>query len=154
MNKKFTYLFVLLFICSISYAQAQNYVSQISKDSLSILNDRIEALKTSQKVYELKVEEAKEENEVEKLRVKLLEANDNAKQSASKNSKHTEKLIKGVNPKETAKLAKTARSDMENAQKALDRYNKQINKVEKLREKIKSEEQKLSYKKPTITFNH
>ncbi len=154
MNKKITYLLALLIVFVVANAQGQNYVAQISKDSLSILSDRIEALKTTQKVFELKVDEAKEENEVEKLRVKLLEANDRAKQSAAKNSKHTEKLIKGVNPKETAKLAKNAKNDMEDSQKALERYNKQISKVENLRDKIKSEEQKLGYKKPTITFNY
>ena len=35
------------------------------------------------KVQELKLKEAEEEADVEKLRVKLLEANDNAKESTS-----------------------------------------------------------------------
>lgn len=154
MNNKFIFLISALVFCSVVQTNAQKYVAEVSKDSLAILGERIEVLKASQKVYALKVDEGQEEAEVEKLRVKLLEANDKAKQSASKNSKHTEKLVKGVDPKETLKLAKEAKKDMEDSQKALERYNKQINKVEKLREKIKNEEQKLSYKKPIVSFTY
>lgn len=149
---KFSYLLFLFALVSVKSLKAQDYVNQVSKDSLAILNGRIDALKASQKVQELKIEESKEEDEVEKLRVKLLEANDKAKRSAAANSKHTEKLSNGANFKETAKLAKAAKNDMQDSQKALDRYRKQIEKVEKLRQKIKAEEQKLGYKTPAVIF--
>lgn len=152
MNRKIFNLIVVFVFLSVGQLKAQDYLTQVSKDSLAVLNGRIDALKAIQKVQELKVDESKEEDEVEKLRIKLLEANDKAKKSAELNSKHAEKLIKGVDVKQTAKLAKSAKSDMESSQKALDRYRKQIDKVEKLRQKIKTEEQKLGYKKPNIIF--
>ncbi len=156
MNKKFIYLIAGFVLFSLGQLKAQMYVAQVSKDSLAILSSRIDALKASQKVQELKVDEGKEEVEVEKLRIKMLESTDKAKTSAAKIGKLTQKKIgdQGVDLKETEKMAKRAKNDMEDSQKALERYNKQINKVEKLREKIKSEEQKLGYKKPNIIFGY
>lgn len=136
-------------------AKAQVYVAKVSKDSLSILTSRLEALKASQKIQELKIDEAKEEAEVEKLRVKLLEANDKAKDAAGKSNKTTQKLDGGtVDAKEMEKLAKKAKNALEDSQKALDRYNKQIGVVEKIRVDIQTEERKAGYKKPTIVFVH
>lgn len=136
-------------------AKAQVYSANVSADSLAILKSHLEALKASQKVVEMKMDEAKEEAEVEKLRIKLLAANDKAKQSAEKSSKHAEKAEgESVDVKETAKVAKQAKNDMQEAEKALDRYNKQIKKIEKLRDKIQAEERKLGYTKPTLSFHH
>jgi hypothetical protein len=51
-----------------------------------VLTGRQESLKASIKVQDLKLKEAEYEAEVEKLRVKLLEANGNTKESAAQNS--------------------------------------------------------------------
>ncbi|MDQ8003680.1 MAG: hypothetical protein REI64_02705 [Pedobacter sp.] len=153
--KKYIYLFLAPFALGISVAKAQTYTAKVSKDSVGVLTNRLEALKISQKIQELKIEEAKEEAEVEKLRVKLLDANDRAKESAAKSSSNIAGTgTSNVNIKETEKLAKKAKSDMLDSQKALERFNKQISAVEKVRSQIQAEERKAGYKKPTIVFSY
>lgn len=153
--KKYIYLSIATAVLGVSTASAQVYNAKVSKDSVGVLTGRLEALKISQKIQELKIDEAKEEAEVEKLRVKLLEANDKAKESAAKSSGHVSKTgSTDINVKETEKLAKKAKNDMEDSQKALDRFNKQIRAVEKVRTEIQTEERKAGYKKPTVIFNH
>lgn len=155
MKKNFIYLLLAFAMLNVAKVKAQVYVAKVSKDSLNILTDRLAALKVNQKIQELKIDEAKEEAEVEKLRVKLLEANDKAKDAAGKSNKTTQKLGEGtVDSKETDKLAKKAKSAMEDSQKALDKYNKQIGLVEKLRVEIQTEERKAGYKKPNIVFGY
>jgi len=102
------------------------------------------------KVQELKLKEAEEEADVEKLRVKLLEANDNAKESTSQNSSEQ---AKSGDAKVMEKLAKKAKNDTKDAKKTLERYNKQIEKVEELRKEIRTEERKLGYKKTFYCFS-
>ncbi len=156
MKRKSIHLTIIAFsLLGLNEVKAQVYTPKVSKDSLGILKGRVEALKASQKVQELKIEEAQEEVEVEKLRVKLLAANDKAKESAEKNSKNSQGMDNGtVNLKDAEKLAKKAKSDMTDAQKALERYNKQIQRVEKKREEIAKEEKKLTYKKPVLEFKY
>lgn len=155
MKKRFFYLLLTFAVVNVAKSKAQVYVAKVSKDSVGVLTSRMEALKASQKIQELKIEEAKEEAEVEKLRVKLLEANDKAKESAAKSSGHISKTgSSDINIKETEKLAKKAKNDMEDSQKALDRFNKQIRAVEKIRAEIQTEERKAGYKKPVVNFNY
>ena len=135
--------------------KSQTYTPKVSKDSLSILNVRLDVLKASAKVQELKIKESEEEDEVEKLRVKLLEANANAKNSATQNSNLSEKLKSAsVDSKTIEKAAKKAKNDTADAQRALERYNKQIQKVEDIRTQIQGEERKLTYKKPLIVYDY
>ncbi|MCJ0742104.1 hypothetical protein [Pedobacter montanisoli] len=132
---------------------AQKYTSQVSKDSLTTLNYRLDALKASQKLYELKIKEADEEAEVEKLRVKLTDANAKAEQAAKKNTSVAELLKDGkTEHKNVAKAAKAAQSEMAAAAKALEKYNKQIKRVEDLRAQIQSEEQKITQKSSQVVF--
>lgn len=153
MNCKITLALSALFLCGVSQLKAQTYTPKISKDSLTTLNASLGVLKATQKLYELKIEEAKQELEVEKLRVKLLAANDDAKDSAAKSSKHVEKMgTANVNVSAAAKIAKKAKSDMEAAHKALEKYNKQIKEVDKIRDQIIKEESKLKNNKPTLKF--
>lgn len=138
----------ILFSGTATFAQA--YTAKVSKDSLKILNTKIEVLKQNIKVLELKVKEADEESDVEKLRLKMLEANGDAKVSSAKSDK-----ITGLEDKDKIiKIAKTAKRDASDAQKALDKYTKQIAKVEDLRAEITSEERKLTYKKPVIVYDY
>lgn len=130
---------------------AQTFTPNVSKDSLGVITTRIESLKASIKVQELKVKEAEYEADVEKLRVKLLEANDNAKESTAQNSKNQNSVS---DAKAIEKLAKKAKNDTSDAKKALERYQKMLEKVDDLRSEIKTEERKLSYKKPFIIYNY
>ena len=138
------------------HAWAQSYVPNVSKDSVGILNAKVDVLKAKIKVIELKMEEAEEEADVEKLRIKLAEANDEAEQSAEKASKHTNRSGggDGLDLKEVNKLAKQAKNNREDAIKALERFNKQIAKVMSLREEIQKEERKLRHRKPQISFDY
>ncbi|MCZ4245350.1 hypothetical protein [Pedobacter punctiformis] len=149
---------ILLGLLSVACAPlfAQTYNPKVSRDSLGVLNSRIEILKTNIKVMELKVKESEEEANVEKLRLKLLEANGNAKESSEKASKNSNRTDAGssVDLKTMEKLSKKAKSDADDALKALERFNKQISKVEDIRSQIQAEERKLGYKKPLVAFNY
>lgn len=135
--------------------KAQTYTPKVSKDSVGILNARLEALKVSAKLQELKIKEAEEEGEVENLRIKLLEANADAKKSAMQNSNLSEKLKSAtIDSKTIGKAAKKAKSDTADAQRALERYNKQIKRVEDIRIQIQDAERKLTYKKPFIVYDY
>ncbi len=134
-------------------AKAQSYTPNVSKDSLGVLKDRATILKASLKLHELKIKESEEESDIEKLRVKLLAANAKAKESAAKNSDIAKKIT-SVDAKAIEKAAKNAKSDMDNSQRALDSYNKQIKRVEGIRSDIRIEEAKLLGLKPLIIFNY
>jgi LPS O-antigen subunit length determinant protein (WzzB/FepE family) len=133
-------------------AMAQSYSAKVSKDSVGILTNRVEVLKTSIKLLELKIKEADEEAEVEKLRLKLLEANDKSKESASKKNDQFKKET--LDAKTLEKLGKAAKNDAGDAQKANDKFSKQIAKVEDIRTQIQGEERKLGYKKPQIIYDY
>jgi len=142
-------------VCLGSFANAQTFTPKVSKDSVGVLMARLEAVKASAKLQSLKIKEAEEENDVEKLRIKVLEAEGNVKASAQDQADAAEKTKTGnLDAKASEKIAKKAKSDVVDAQKALDRYNKQIEKVENLRNEIKAEERKLTYKKPYIVFDY
>ncbi|RZL50660.1 MAG: hypothetical protein EOP00_03305 [Pedobacter sp.] len=146
---------ILTCVSITAIAQAQEYKPKVSKDSLAILNARLESLKASTKIQELKIKEAEEEADVEKLRLKLLEANDLAKTSAAQHSEVSEKAKGGsFDAKAAEKSAKKAKTDSADAVKALERFNKQIAKVEDLRTQIQGEERKLTYKKPLIIYQY
>lgn len=153
MKTKLTYLMVAIALLFATAVKAQNYTPNVSKDSLGILKDRATILKASLKLHELKIKESEEESDVEKLRIKLLTANARAKESAAQNS-DVSKKIASVDAKAIEKAAKKAKDDMENSQKALDSYNKQIKRVESIRSDIRIEEAKLLGMKPLIIFNY
>lgn len=144
-------LFSGIVLAGTTLANAQTFTPNVSKDSVGVLTARQESLKASMKVQDLKIKEAEYEAEVEKLRLKLLEANGNAKESAVQNG--GTKANSG-DAKAMEKLAKKAKNDADDAKKALTRYQKQIEKVDELRNEIKAEERKLTYKKPVIIYNY
>lgn len=155
MKRKFLYLFIVGGLLFTTAVKAQTYAPHVSKDSLAILTTRLEILKVNIKIQELKIKESAEEVEIEKLSVKLLEANGNAKQSAAEYSSMSDKFKAGnQDAKAMEKVAKKAKNDSSDAKKYLDRYNRQIQRVEALRIEIKNEERKLSYKKPMVTFDY
>lgn len=149
-------VFIFLGAIAASPVMAQTYTSRVSKDSVGVLANRVEVLKAGIKLIELKLDEAKQEDEVEKLRLKLLEANGNAKASAELSSKNSDKIESGasIDLKAIDKLAKKNKSNADDAQKALERFNKQIAKVENLRTEIQAEERKLGYKKPKVVYDY
>lgn len=144
-------LMVAVMVFGAKLASAQTYTPNVSKDSIGVLTARQESLKASMKVQEFKLKEAEYEVEVERLRLKLLEANGNAKESAAQNSGEQ---ANSKDAKALDKLAKKAKNDAADAKKALMRYEKQIEKVDELRNEIKAEERKLSYKKPIIIYSY
>ncbi len=155
MKIKLRFLMLLIIVLFTYVVKAQTYTPNVSKDSLAVLNTRLDILKASIKLQELKIKESEEETDVEKLRIKLLEANGNAKESMLKSSNMSEQLKAGTqDAKAMEKVAKKAKNDASDAIKALDRFNKQIEKIESLRIEIKAEERKLSYKKPIILYNY
>lgn len=87
-------VFTLFDVALSALADAQICTPKVSKHSVGVLANRIEVLKTSIKLLELKIDEAKEETEVEKLRLKLLEGNGNAKALAAQSSNNIEKTVK------------------------------------------------------------
>ena len=131
---------------------AQSYNAKVSKDSVAILTTRLDLLKANIKLLELKVKEADEEADVENLRFKLLEANDKAKESAAKRNDQLKKET--LDTKALEKLNKAIKNGADDAQKANDRFNKQIAKVEDIRTQIQGEERKLGYKKPQIVYDY
>lgn len=144
-------LMVAIALSGAKLANAQTFTPNVSKDSVGVLTARQESLKASMKVQELKLKEAEYEAEVEKLRIKLLEANGNAKESSAQNSSEQNKP---ADAKAVDKLAKKAKNDATDAKKALERYQKQIERVDELRNEIRAEERKLTYKKPFIIFSY
>jgi len=152
--KKF--LLVLFSIVSSSVAMAQTYKANVSKDSVNILNTRIDLLKTNIKILELKVKESQEEDAVEKLRLKVLEANGKAKASAEETNTYSSKTVSGssIDMKSMDKMSKKVKGDAIEARKALDRFNKQVGKVEDIRSQIKTEERKVGYRKPAVIFSY
>ena len=154
MKPKFTFLMMALVPLFAVVAKAQTYTPNVSRDSLNVLKDREVVLKASLKIHELKIKESEEETDVEKLRVKLLKANEKAKESAAKNNDVSKKLSSGtLDAKEIEKIAKRAKDDMSDSQNALDSYNKQIRRVESIRSNIRIEEAKLNGKKPVLIFD-
>ncbi|MGY3052637.1 hypothetical protein ACVWYG_000833 [Pedobacter sp. UYEF25] len=147
-------LFVLVAILAGSAASAQTYTPKVSTDSLKIILTKIEVLKQHIKVLELKGKEADEETLVEKLRINLLEANGEAKVSLEKREENTNRSSGIDDQTKVKKLAISAERAAINAKKALDRFNKQVKKVEDLRAEIISEVRKLSYKKPSIVYEY
>ena len=148
---KRVFIITIFLLFGIKFANSQTFVPKVSKDSLGVLEARQDALKASLKVQDLKVKESEYEVEVEKLRLKLLEANGNAKESAAKNSSEEAKML---DAKAMEKLAKKAKNDASDASRALNRYEKQRDKIEELRSEIRAEERKLTYKKPIIIYNY
>lgn len=153
MRKIWVVIFSLFFMANL--AKAQVFTPRVSKDSLAILNARLEALKASAKVQELKIKEAEGEEEVEKLRIRLLEANAIANSSAAQQNNLAEKTRPTVvDSKTSEKAAKRAKNDAVDAQRALERFNKQIQKVEDIKTQIQGEERKLTYKKPLVIYDY
>lgn len=149
-------IFACFIIAGSTSAMAQTYSPKVSKDSLRLLNGKVDVIKMQMKVLDLKIKEAEEEMNVEKLRLKLLEIKNNSKESADKASRNIDKTDAGssIDLKNMAKLAKKAKSDADESQKALSRYNKQISKVEDIRTQIQGEERKLGYKKPQLIYDY
>lgn len=154
MKTKFILTLAVVATISIATVKAQEFNFKVSRDSVGVLTAQLEALKSSQKVQELKLKEFEEEQNVEKLRVKLLVAKDVASVSAAKITQKQDSLKSTIDIKAQEKINKQAKSDAEDAQKALERFVKQVEKVEALRLQIQAEERKLTFKKPFVDFRY
>ena len=153
MNIKLIYIMVAISFLSATTVKSQSYTPNVPKDSLSVLKDRVLILKANLKIYELKIKEAEEETNVEKLRVRLIAANAKAKESATQNSDLSKKIGSGtLDAKAIERSARKAKNDMANSQSALESFNKQIKRVETIRSDIRIEEGKMNSIKPLIIF--
>lgn len=152
--KKFLLIIILVITCKVT--MAQTYKANVSQDSVKILNTRIELLKADIKILELKIKESEEEDAVEELRLKLLEANGKAKASAEETNTYSSKTVSGssIDMKSMDKMSKKVKGDAIEARKALERFNKQVAKVEDVQSQIKTEERKIGYRKPFVIFSY
>ena len=155
MNIKLIYIMVAISYLSTTTVKSQSYTPKVSKDSLSVLKNRVIILKANLKIHELKIKEVEEEINVEKFRIRLIAANAKAKASAIKNSDLSKKIGSGaLDAKAIERSAKKAKDDMATSQSALASFKKQIKRVEAIRSVIRIEEGKINSKKPRITFSN
>jgi len=152
MKKYYFFTGFALFLFLSPAVRAQSYTPNVSKDSLNVLKQRESMLKAHLKLNDLKIKESDEEAEVEKLRLKLIGANARAKESAAKNNDIGKKIGASATAKEIEKIAKEAKNDMNDAQKALEAYNKQLKRVDDIRSNIRVEEEKLQALQPRLLF--
>ncbi|MDN3586948.1 hypothetical protein QWY86_09730 [Pedobacter aquatilis] len=150
------FLFAILLVTTCKVSMAQTYTANVSQDSVKTLNNRIELLKTNVKILELKVKESEEEAAVEKLRLKLLEANGKAKASVEESNTYSSKTVSGssIDMKSMDKMSMKVKGDAAEARKALQKFNKQVANVEEVRAEIKTEERKIGYRKPSVVFSY
>jgi DNA repair exonuclease SbcCD ATPase subunit len=151
MNK---YLLVgALAIFSFTASKAQTISSNVSKDSIAVLNKQLDGLKAKQKLVELKIDEGKEEEKLSDLRDKMAKADKATAESAKLNSEYNEKISKGQgDAKELQKIANNAKRDMDRSQSVLKSYNQRHTKLRELKEKIAKEEAKLNSQRPLVNI--
>ena len=146
----------LLFCTGVLTVSAQNYVSRVSPDSVSILKSRVDALKSAIKLNQLKLNEADHEADIEKQKAKIIELNGSEKAAAKESSRMSDALQAGTETdlKKVEKLSKKATSSAKDLKNALDKLRKQIDNVEQIRTEIQDEERKLANHSPSIIYKN
>lgn len=149
-------IFTLVFCLATLTVSAQNYTARISKDSLAILNSRLEVLKGAVKLNQLKISEADQEADIEKQKLKVLDLTGTEREAAKEYSRMSEELKEGkvTDVKKVEKMSKRATASAKDLKNALDRLLKQIDKVEETRTEIQTEERKLANRSPLIVYEH
>ena len=154
--KLIKYILTLLVCLATFTVSAQNYTARVSKDSLAVLNSRLEVLKGAVKLSQLKITEAEQEADIEKQKLKVLDLTGTEREAAKEYSRMSEELKKGnvTDVKKVEKMSKRATASAKDLKNALDRLLKQIDKVEEIRSEIQTEERKLANRSPLIIYNH
>lgn len=135
---------------------AQNYNARVSKDSVAILNARIEVLKNAVKLNQLKLSEAEQEADIEKQKLKVLDLTSSEKEAAKESARLSEALKEGkeTDVKKIEKISKKASNSTKNVKNAVERLKKQIDKVEETRTEIQTEERKLANRSPQLIYKY
>lgn len=152
--KKLKYLLTTLLCFSISVLSAQNYISKVSRDSVSILDARTEVLKMASKVNQLKLSEAKQEADIEKQKLKIIDLRGSDKDAAKESARLADALKEGkeTDMKKAEKMSRKASGTAKDLKNALEKLQKQIDQVEETRTSIQTEERKLASRNPLIIY--
>lgn len=154
--KKLKYIFTALLCFSVSVLFAQNYVSKVSRDSVSILSARLEVLKMETRVNQLKLTEAKQEADIEKQKLKIIDLRGSDKDAARESARLADALKEGkeTDMKKAEKMSRKASGTAKDLKNALERLQKQIDQVEETRAEIQTEERKLTSRNPIIIYKN
>ena len=154
--KKLRSLFTVLVCFGVSSLYAQNYVPKISRDSVAVLNSRVEVLKMAVKLNQLKLSEAKQEADIEKQKLKIIDLRGSYKDAAKESDRLAEALKEGkeTDMKKAEKMSKKASGTAKDLKNALEKLQKQIDQVEETRTTIQTEERKLASRSPVIIYKH
>ena len=147
-------LITILICLTASTVSAQNYNSRISRDSVAVLQSRMEVLKGAIKLNELKLSEAELEADIEKQKLKIVDLNGSEKAAAEESSRLSDALKTGkeTDIKKVEKMSRKATNSAKDVKNALEKLRKQIDKIEELRTEIQTEERKLSNRNPLIIY--
>ena len=147
--------FFLLFSCCYFNLSAQDYTSKVSRDSVAVLNSRIDILKSAIRLNELKLSEASQEADIQKQKLKIIDLRGSEKDALKESKRLSEALESGTETdiKKAEKMSKRATSSAKNLSNAVDKLRKQIDKVEDIRTQIQTEERKLTSRSPNITYS-
>lgn len=148
-------LLMLLFCTTTLSVSAQSYTSKVSRDSVAVLNSRVEVLKSAIKLNELKLAEAEQEAAIEKQKLKIVDLNGSEKAASEESKRLSEALKAGseTDVKKVEKMSKKATANARDVKNALEKLQKQIDKVEETRTDIQTEERKLSHRNPLIIYS-
>ena len=151
---KTIFFFLLFFGCHFNLS-AQDYTSKVSRDSVAVLNSRIDILKSSIRLIELKLSEASQEADIQKQKLKIIDLKGSEKDAVKESKRLSEALESGteIDIKKAEKMSKRATSSAKNLSKAVDKLRRQIDKVEDIRTEIQTEERKLTSKSPNIIYS-
>lgn len=149
-------LFTLLFCLVGLSVSAQNYNAKISRDSVAVLQSRLEVLKSSIKLNELKLNEAEQEAEIEKQKLKIVDLIGSEKAAAEESRRLSDALKAGreTDIKKVERMSKKAANSAKDVKNATEKLHKQIDKIEELRTVIQTEERKLANRTPIITYSN
>ena len=147
-------LITILICLTASTVSAQNYNSRISRDSVAVLQSRMEVLKGAIKLNELKLSEAELEADIEKQKLKIVDLNGSEKAAAEESSRLSDALKTGkeTDIKKVEKMSRKSTNSAKDVKNALEKLRKQIDKIEELRTEIQTEERKLSNRNPLIIY--
>ena len=147
--------FFLLFSGCYFNLSAQDYTSKVSRDSVAVLNSRIDILKSAIRLNELKLSEASQEADIQKQKLKIIDLRGSEKDALKESKRLSEALESGteVDIKKAEKMSKRATASAKNLSKAVDKLRRQIDKVEDIRTQIQTEERKLTSRSPNIIYS-
>jgi chromosome segregation ATPase len=152
--KSLLLLCFLILFSGISSSFAQNYIAKVSRDSAATLSSRIEVLNSAIKLNQLKLSEADQESDIEKQKLRIIDLRGSEKEAVKESSRLAEALKEGkeTDMKKIEKISRKATAAAKDLKTALDKLQKQIDRVEETRTRIQTEERKLANREHSIIF--